>query len=87
MPSRKISEIIVTLKSLERDLSLCMRCGMCQSVCPLYRETRREPDVARGKIILVDALKNGVFEEIHGVLERLQRCLLLEPVKQTAQVV
>ena len=76
MPSRKISEIIVTLKSLERDLSLCMRCGMCQSVCPLYRETRREPDVARGKIILVDALKNGVFEEIHGVLERLQRCLL-----------
>ena len=76
MPSRRISEIIVTLRSIEKELSLCMRCGMCQSVCPLYRETRREPDVARGKIILVDALKNGVFEEIHGVLDRLQRCLL-----------
>ncbi|MEJ5301292.1 MAG: (Fe-S)-binding protein [Thermodesulforhabdaceae bacterium] len=76
MPNHKTSKIISMLQNLENDLSICMRCGMCQSVFSIYRETHREPDVARGKIILLDALKDGIFENARGVLKRLQRCLL-----------
>lgn len=53
-----------------------MRCGMCQSVCPVYQVTRREPDVARGKFIIISGLLDELFEEARGVSERLQKCLL-----------
>ena len=44
------------IKELEEQLVVCMRCGMCQAVCPLFAETGREADVARGKIALLDGL-------------------------------
>ncbi len=71
-----INRLIAMLESLEDDLVVCMRCGMCQSVCPLYRETRLETDVARGKLAILDGLRNALFEKADGVAKRLQRCLL-----------
>ena len=44
------------IKELEDQLVVCMRCGMCQAVCPVYAETGREADVARGKLALLDGL-------------------------------
>ena len=44
------------MKELEDQLIVCMRCGMCQAVCPLFTETGREADVARGKLALLDGL-------------------------------
>ncbi|MGO9175825.1 MAG: 4Fe-4S dicluster domain-containing protein, partial [Desulfobaccales bacterium] len=38
------------MKELEDQLVVCMRCGLCQAVCPLFAETGREADVARGKL-------------------------------------
>ena len=43
-----MNELANQLKELEEQLVVCNRCGMCQSVCPLYEQTRRESDVARG---------------------------------------
>lgn len=71
-----IGRLIEMLESLEDDLVVCMRCGMCQSVCPLYRETRLETDVARGKLAILDGLRRSLFEKPDGVAERLHRCLL-----------
>jgi glycolate oxidase iron-sulfur subunit len=65
-----------TLKDLEKQLELCMRCGMCQAYCPVYAETGRESDVARGKLALLDGLIGELFVDPQGVNERLQRCLL-----------
>ena len=64
------------MKELENQLSICMRCGTCQSVCPLFSETGREADVARGKLALLDGLIAEMFDNPKGVSERLDRCLL-----------
>jgi len=49
---------------------------MCQAVCPLFAETGREADVARGKLALLDGLAQEMFKNPKGVFERLNRCLL-----------
>jgi glycolate oxidase iron-sulfur subunit len=64
------------MEELEDQLVVCMRCGMCQAVCPLFAVTGRESDVARGKLALLDGLVNKMFEDPKGVYERLNKCLL-----------
>lgn len=64
------------VKELEDQLMACMRCGLCQSVCPVFAETGREADVARGKLALLDGLIHEMFKDPTGVNERLGRCLL-----------
>jgi glycolate oxidase iron-sulfur subunit len=71
-----IKELTALMKDLEHQLRVCMRCGMCQSVCPLFAETGREADVARGKLALLDGLLQEMFKDPKGVYERLNRCLL-----------
>ena len=74
MPSIKILGRLV--QELEDQLVVCMRCGMCQAVCPLFAETGREADVARGKLALLDGLAREIFQNPQGVQDRLARCLL-----------
>ncbi len=64
------------MKELEDQLTVCMKCGMCQAVCPLYERTGREADVARGKLALLDGLGREILDDPEGVSERLGRCLL-----------
>ncbi len=64
------------MRELEDQLKVCMRCGMCQAHCPVYTETGREADVARGKLALLDGLTQELFKDPQGVFERLNRCLL-----------
>lgn len=71
-----IHELARMLKELDDQLQGCMRCGMCQAVCPLFAQTGREPDVARGKIALLDGLASELISDPVGVKERLDRCLL-----------
>ena len=42
-----MQELSRMMKALEDQLVVCMKCGMCQAVCPLFAETGREADVAR----------------------------------------
>ena len=41
-----MKELARLMKELEDQLVACMRCGLCQAVCPLFAETGREADVA-----------------------------------------
>jgi glycolate oxidase iron-sulfur subunit len=70
---KQLAELI---KQLEDQLVVCMRCGMCQAVCPVFAETGRESDVARGKLALLDGLVQEMFKDPKGVNDRLMRCLL-----------
>jgi glycolate oxidase iron-sulfur subunit len=72
----KMQSLVKMLQELEDQLAGCMRCGLCQSVCPLFAETGREADVARGKLALLDGLSQEMFKDPQGVSERLNRCLL-----------
>ncbi len=69
-------ELAILMKELKDQLALCMRCGTCQSVCPLFAQTGREADVARGKLALLDGLLQEMFKNPEGVYDRLDRCLL-----------
>ncbi len=76
MPRNDISALAARVKKLEGKLSRCMRCGMCQSVCPLFEQTGREADVARGKLALLSGLMAKMFDDPKGVADRLNKCLL-----------
>ncbi len=64
------------VRELEDQLSACTRCGMCQAVCPLYRETAQESSVARGKLAILGGLMEEAFKEPQRSLEQISRCLL-----------
>lgn len=61
---------------LDDKLSACMKCGTCQSVCPIFKETLMEADVARGKLSLLSDIENKVAKDAEGVRGKLDRCLL-----------
>ncbi|MFZ5634782.1 MAG: (Fe-S)-binding protein [Bacillota bacterium] len=66
------------LPGLEEELVKCMKCGNCQAVCPLYRETAAEPAVARGKIRLAAAVLNGELQptaELAGLFDFCLTCM------------
>ncbi len=71
-----LRDIVLSLSELQGLLDRCMRCGMCQSSCPLYSITLLEPDVARGKLSLLEGFIESRLEDIKGVREKLGRCLL-----------
>jgi glycolate oxidase iron-sulfur subunit len=71
-----MKELANLVKELEDQLVTCIRCGMCQSVCPLFEQTRKEADVARGKLALLTGLMENAFADPNGVDQRLNRCLL-----------
>lgn len=71
-----VSELAAKLQKLDDDLVSCMRCGLCQAVCPVYGATLKEADVARGKIALLEDLANEMIKDPEGINDRLNRCLL-----------
>ena len=64
------------MRELEDQLVVCMKCGMCQSVCAVFDQTGREADVARGKLALLSGLMEAMFDDPEGVQQRLNKCLL-----------
>lgn len=60
---------------LEEETFRCMRCGLCQSLCPIYRELKDERLYARGRMALIEAYakkKIGLSPELR---RRLHFCL------------
>ncbi len=74
--SGNVSKLAAMLMELDDMLVSCMRCGMCQSVCPVYGSTMREADVTRGKIALLENLAHSMIADAEGVNDKLNRCLL-----------
>ena len=71
-----INELARQFKQLEDQLVICIRCGMCQAACPVFEQTGREADVARGKLALLNGLMARMFDDPVGVSNRLNKCLL-----------
>jgi glycolate oxidase iron-sulfur subunit len=71
-----MNDLLRMLGELDDQLASCMRCGMCQAVCPMYSQTGREADVARGKLALLEGLAHKMVQDAEQVQEKLSRCLL-----------
>jgi len=63
------------LSSVHEEIVKCMKCGTCQSVCPLYKATSLEPLVARGKIKLAEAVLKGEIDYTPKIARRFEECL------------
>ncbi len=66
--------IYTSLDSIQEYLIKCMKCGNCQAVCPIFKETLQEVGVARGKISLVQHLLEGKIEMTEGLADRFSLC-------------
>ena len=64
------------LLALEDRIAACMKCGLCQAVCPMFGATMMEADVARGKLALIDNLAHEMFTDAGALADKLGRCLL-----------
>jgi len=64
------------IRKFQQDLNQCMKCGLCISWCPVYREEKKESSVARGKNRLVKALLTEELELSRGIAEHLNKCTL-----------
>ncbi len=64
------------LEQVGDELKKCVKCGACQSVCPIYLETKQEKYVARGKIALSQAASEGRLPYTDEFDSALHNCLL-----------
>jgi glycolate oxidase iron-sulfur subunit len=71
-----LHELANRLMALDDRIVACMRCGLCQAVCPMFWSSGMEADVARGKLALVSNLAHEVIRDPEAVLDKLGRCLL-----------
>lgn len=63
------------LEDYEKTLKTCSKCGLCQSVCPIYKETGRETVVSRGKFNLLLGLIKGQLKYTKNIDKMLSMCL------------
>ena len=71
-----LHELSQRLMALDDRITACMKCGMCQAVCPMYGASGMEADVARGKLALIDNLAHEMIQDPEAVSDKLGRCLL-----------
>lgn len=71
-----LHQLAKMLHELDDQMVACMKCGMCQAVCPVFSETMKEGDVARGKIALLENLSHEMIADAEGVQDKLNKCLL-----------
>jgi glycolate oxidase iron-sulfur subunit len=53
----------------------CIRCGLCLSVCPTYKESLRETESPRGRVALVAKALEGELELTRNFKDHMYRCL------------
>ena len=64
-----------TLKDFASDINKCSKCGLCQSVCPVYKETGNDCAVSRGKFVMLGGVLKGDLKLNKTINKYLDLCL------------
>lgn len=64
-----------SLKNYAEDVYKCTKCGLCQSVCPVYKATGLETAVSRGKFTLLNGVITGKLKLNKNISKTLELCL------------
>jgi glycolate oxidase iron-sulfur subunit len=59
----------------EEDVNYCIRCGLCLSVCPTYKDSLRETESPRARVALVAKALEGELELTKNFKDHMYRCL------------
>ncbi len=59
----------------EDDVNYCIRCGLCLSVCPTYKDSLRETESPRGRVALVAKAIEGELDLTRNFKDHMYRCL------------
>ena len=57
------------------DIHSCSKCGLCQSVCPLYKLTGNDCTVSRGQFIMLYGLLKKQLKMTKNLNKYLDLCL------------
>jgi glycolate dehydrogenase iron-sulfur subunit len=57
------------------DVNYCIRCGLCLSVCPTYKDSLRETESPRGRVALVAKAVEGELDLTRNFKDHMYRCL------------
>jgi len=63
------------LEDFKDEINKCSKCGLCQSVCPVYKETGNDCAVSRGKFVMLDGVLKGDLELNKNINKYLDLCL------------
>lgn len=69
-------------KDFKEEIHGCSKCGLCQAVCPIYKETGNDCSVSRGLFIMLDGILKGDIELNSKVNEYLDTCLKCDKCKE-----
>jgi len=67
---------VVKDRTAQRIGAGCVKCGRCQTVCPIFSVRPDESSAARGKIALAEAVTQGHLNESGTYRDYLEMCLL-----------
>jgi glycolate oxidase iron-sulfur subunit len=59
----------------QEDVNYCIRCGLCLSVCPTYKDSLRETESPRGRVVLVAKAIEGELALTQNFKDHMYRCL------------
>lgn len=57
------------------EIHKCSKCGLCQSVCPVYEQTGNDCTVSRGKFIMLNGIIKGDLTLNKNINKYLDMCL------------
>lgn len=63
------------LSDFKDEINKCSKCGLCQSVCPVYKETGNDCAVSRGKFVMLDGVLKGDLKLNKNINKYLDLCL------------
>jgi glycolate oxidase iron-sulfur subunit len=59
----------------QEDVNYCIRCGLCLSACPTYKDSLRETESPRGRVALVAKAIEGELDLSTNFKDHMYRCL------------
>ncbi len=59
----------------DEQVNYCIRCGLCLSVCPTYKDSLRETESPRGRVALVSKAIEGELDLTRNFKDHMYRCL------------
>ena len=63
------------LSDYKEEITRCSKCGLCQSVCPVYNETGNDCAVSRGKFVMLDGVLKGDLKLNKNIIKYIDMCL------------